>query len=81
MYYMGIEKGWTIPFSGSMETRWIRQDATLMVNHSIIKEAMKCESCHTSQGRGVMSFEDLGYSEERTKDLRNLEELKLINNK
>ena len=78
---MGIEKGWTIPFSGSMEPLWMRQDATLMVNHSITKEAMKCESCHTSPDKGVMSFEDLGYSEERTKDLRNLEELKLINKK
>lgn len=78
MYFMGIEKGWTIPFSGKMEARWMRQDATLMINHSITKESMACESCHTSKEKGVMSYEDLGYTLERIKDLRNLEELKLI---
>ena len=78
MNLMGIEKGWTIPFSGKMEPRWMRQDATLMINHSITKDALKCENCHASKEKGVLSFEDLGYTEDRVKDLRNLEELKLI---
>jgi hypothetical protein len=78
MHYMGIEKGWTIPFSGVLEPRWMRQDATLMLNHSITKDAMKCESCHAPEGQGIMPFEDLGYPAERARDLRNLEELKLI---
>ena len=81
MYFMGIEKGWSIPFSGKIEPKWMRQDATLMINHSITKEAMKCDSCHTSKEKGVMAFEELGYPESRIKDLRNLEELKLIEKK
>ncbi|MEK7263134.1 MAG: nitrite reductase [Bacteroidota bacterium] len=78
MNYMGIEKGWTIPFSNKIEPKWMRQDATLMLNHSITKEAMKCASCHTSKEKGVMPFEELGYPASRVNDLRNLEELKLI---
>jgi len=81
MYFMGIEKGWTIPFSKKIEPKWMRQDATLMINHSITKEAMNCDSCHTSKEKGVMAFEELGYPESRIKDLRNLEELKLIEKK
>ncbi len=78
MYYMGIDKGWTIPFSGNIEGKWMRQDATLMLNHSITKDAMKCESCHAEKSKGVMPFEDLGYPAARVKDLRNLEELKMV---
>ena len=78
MNYMGIEKGWTIPFSGRVEAKWMRQDATLMLNHSITKDAMACESCHAPVAKGVMSFEELGYPSARVRDLRNLEELKLI---
>jgi len=78
MNYMGIEKGWTIPFSGKIEGKWMRQEATLMLNHSISKDAMKCESCHASKEKGIMPFEELGYPPERVKDLRNLEELKMI---
>jgi hypothetical protein len=78
MYYMGIEKGWTIPFAGKIEGKWMRQDATLMLNHSITKDAMKCESCHAAKDKGVMPFEELGYPDPRVKDLRNLEELKMV---
>lgn len=78
MNLMGIEKGWSIPFSQKMEGKWMRQDATLMVNHSITKKAMQCEECHADKSKGVMPFEELGYTESRVKDLRNLEELKLI---
>jgi hypothetical protein len=78
MNYMGIEEGWKIPFSGRIEARWMRQDATLMLNHSITKDAMQCENCHAAKGQGIMPFEELGYPEERVRDLRNLEELRLI---
>jgi len=78
MNYMGIEEGWSIPFKGKIEGKWMRQDATLMINHSITKNAMKCESCHASKEKGIMPFEELGYPPERVKDLRNLEELKMI---
>ncbi|MBL0175611.1 MAG: cytochrome c3 family protein [Ignavibacteria bacterium] len=79
MNYMGIEKGWTIPFSGKIEGKWMRQDATLMLNHSITKDAMKCESCHAEKEKGVMPFEELGYPAERVNDLRNLQELRMVN--
>lgn len=78
MNYMGIEKGWTIPFSGNIQGKWMRQDATLMFNHSITKDALKCESCHAAKEKGIMPFEELGYPPERVKDLRNLEELKMV---
>ena len=79
MHYMGIDKGWTIPFSGNIEARWMRQDATLMVNHSITRDALKCEACHAPKDKGVMPFEELGYPPDRVKDLRNLPELKMVN--
>lgn len=78
MRYMGIGKGWTIPFSGRIEPRWMRQDATLMLSHSVTKDAFQCRDCHTSKDRGVMPFEELGYPPERVRDLRNLEELRFI---
>jgi hypothetical protein len=78
MHYMGIAKGWTIPFSGKIEAKWMRQDATLMLNHSITKEALGCESCHAPRGTGIMPFEELGYPPARVDDLRNLEELKMV---
>src|SRR5512138_424220 len=56
MHYMAIEKGWTIPFSGKVEGKWMRQDATLMLNHSITKDALKCESCHAPQEKGIMPY-------------------------
>ena len=78
MHYMGIEKGWTIPFGGKIEEKWMRQEATLMLNHSITKDAMKCESCHAPKEKGILPFEELGYPTERVDDLRNLKELKMI---
>ncbi len=78
MHYMGIPKGWTIPFSGNIEPRWMRQDATLMLSHSVTKEAFQCAACHAPKGKGIMPFEELGYPAERVKDLRNLQELKML---
>jgi hypothetical protein len=78
MHYMGIESGWSIPFSGRIGAKWMRQDATLMVNHSITKDAVQCASCHATADKGIMPFEELGYPPERVADLRNLAELKLV---
>ncbi len=78
MNYMGIDKGWTIPFGGRIAGKWMRQEATLMLNHSIRKQGLDCASCHASREKGIMPFEELGYPEARVKDLRNLEELKLV---
>ncbi len=78
MHYMGIGKGWTIPFGGNVEAKWMRQDATLMLSHSVTKDAFQCAQCHTSRDKGIMPFEELGYPPERVKDLRNLQELKMI---
>lgn len=80
MNYMGIEKGWTIPFSGKIEGKWMRQDATLMLNHSITKEAMQCESCHAAKDKGIIPFEELGYPDARVADLRDLQELRMVQN-
>jgi hypothetical protein len=76
MHYMAIDKGWTIPFSGKVEGKWMRQDATLMLNHGITKEARKCEECHSQ--KGIMPFERLGYTKARSDELQNLPELKLV---
>ncbi len=73
MHYMGIEKGWTIPFKGRLAARWMRQDATLMLNHSITKDAFQCQACHAPKGKGILPFEELGYPPERVKELRNLD--------
>ncbi len=78
MHYMGIDKGWTIPFSGKIEGKWMRQDATLMLSHSVTKDALKCRQCHAPRGEGIMPFEELGYPADRVNDLRNLQELKMI---
>lgn len=78
MRYMGIGTGWSIPFSGRVEARWMRQDATLMLSHSVTKDAFQCRDCHTSKEKGVMPFEALGYPPDRVRDLRDLAELRFI---
>ncbi|MDE3053634.1 MAG: hypothetical protein KGJ70_07095, partial [Gemmatimonadota bacterium] len=47
-------------------------------SHSVTKDAFQCAQCHTSKDKGIMPFEALGYPPERVKDLRNLEELKML---
>jgi len=74
MRYMGIEQGWTIPFKGRMAARWMRQDATLMLNHSITKDALACQACHGPRERAVLPFEDLGYPADRAAELRGVDQ-------
>jgi hypothetical protein len=73
MHYMGIAQGWSIPFKGQFAGRWMRQDATLMINHSITRDAFRCRSCHTAKARGILPFEDLGYSPDQVTALRSLD--------
>jgi hypothetical protein len=79
MHYMGIKKGWTIPYTHNIQAKWMRQDATLMIDHYIRKNgALQCQQCHAPAGKGIMPFEELGYPPERVKDLRNLKELQFV---
>jgi hypothetical protein len=78
MKYFGVEK-WTgeYPLENdqlkNVESHWMRQMGTLMINHGIQRTGRKCKHCHSN--RGVVNFEALGYPQERAKELRNLPEL------
>ncbi|MEO5363122.1 MAG: hypothetical protein H7838_05810, partial [Magnetococcus sp. DMHC-8] len=58
----------------NVETHWMRQMGSLMVNHGIRKEGRRCKECHSS--RGIIDFEGLGYPPERVEELRSLPEMK-----
>lgn len=80
MHYFGVET-WSTTFPigddgklRNVEPHWMRQFGTLMVNHGIQKEGLKCESCHSENG--ILDFKKLGYSPQRVKDLQKLPELK-----
>ena len=73
MHYMGIAKGWSIPFKGHIGARWMRQDATRMLNHSITADAFTCGSCHAPKGNGILPFEELGYPPDEVQALRSLD--------
>ncbi|MBF0422450.1 MAG: nitrite reductase [Magnetococcales bacterium] len=79
MTYFGV-KTWSTdyPLTANdelkhVEKHWMRQMASLMVNHGIKKEGRECRDCHTEQG--ILDFDKLGYSPERAKELRHLPEL------
>lgn len=76
MHYFGVDN-WSdeypIDDKGNLrnvEAKWMRQNATLMLNHGITKKAHTCIDCHSQNG--IMDFERLGYPKERAKKLRNL---------
>lgn len=73
MHYLGIARGWTLPFKGRIGPKWMRQDATLMLNHSITKDAFTCGSCHAPKGKGILPFEGLGYPPDEVAALRGLD--------
>ena len=80
MYYFGV-KEWSdvypIDDNGNLrnvEPHWMRQNANLMINHGIVKDGRKCSDCHSPNG--IMNFEQLGYSKEKAKELRNLKVVK-----
>lgn len=57
----------------NVEKHWMRQMASLMINHGIQRDGRVCRDCHTEQG--VIDFDKLGYTPERSKELRHLPEL------
>jgi hypothetical protein len=74
----GVEKGWRIRFRNVLRPRWMRQDATLMLNQSLAKDAVQCRACHASKVEGIMPFDELGYPPARAQDLRQLPEPKMV---
>lgn len=79
MTYFGVET-WSTEFPltekdelRKVEKHWMRQMATLMVNHGIKREGRQCRDCHAEQG--ILDFDKLGYTSERAKELRHLPEL------
>ena len=46
----------------------MRNEATLMINHSIRKAGRTCNECHSADG--ILDFEGLGYSADRAAQLR-----------
>lgn len=60
MAYMAVD-GWNTDFDPAhIAPRWMRQDATLMINHGIQKQGRACAQCHTREG-GLLDFAALGY--------------------
>ncbi|MBF0401671.1 MAG: nitrite reductase [Magnetococcales bacterium] len=80
MRYFGVGR-WSGEFplaaDGSfkkVESHWMRQMGSLMVNHGIRKEGRRCKGCHSS--KGIIDFEALGYPPERVAELQSLPEMK-----
>ncbi|MBF0136664.1 MAG: nitrite reductase [Magnetococcales bacterium] len=82
MNYFGVEK-WSgiYPMTDdgklrNVESHWMRQMGTLMINHGIKREGRGCRECHDP--KGIINFKALGYPEERIRDLTQLPELEKI---
>ncbi|MBU0509987.1 nitrite reductase [bacterium] len=73
MAYMAVD-GWNTSFDpNKIEPRWMRQDATLMINHGIQKQGRSCNACHTRDG-GLLDFRALGYPDDEAVSLATLME-------
>ncbi len=73
MEYMKVD-GWNTHFSAERTApRWMRQEATLMINHGIVKNGHSCADCHTRQGN-LLNFEALGYTKDEAATLGTLME-------
>ena len=83
MKYFGILDGWKADYPlskfypGKIEPHWMRQMGTIALNHGISQRGFACKVCHTSSG-GLLNFRELGYTDERIKDLENLPEMKIF---
>ncbi|MBF0177582.1 MAG: nitrite reductase [Magnetococcales bacterium] len=82
MNYFGVEK-WSgiYPMTEdgklrNVESHWMRQMGTLMINHGIKREGRGCRECHDPNG--IINFKALGYPEDRIRDLTHLPELEKI---
>jgi hypothetical protein len=68
MKYMAVD-GWNTRFDiEKIAPTPMRNEATLMINHSIQKAGRRCNECHTADG--LLDFEALGYSPDRVAELR-----------
>ncbi|MBF0154625.1 MAG: cytochrome b/b6 domain-containing protein [Magnetococcales bacterium] len=82
MNYFGVDKWSGIYPIGddgqlrNVESHWMRQMGTLMVNHGIQREGRGCRECHDPNG--IINFKALGYPEDRIRDLTHLPELEKI---
>ncbi|GIX07493.1 MAG: hypothetical protein KatS3mg115_1896 [Candidatus Poribacteria bacterium] len=81
MAYFGVEEWKDVyPLQDgelvNVEPHWMRQMATLMVNHGIQREGWGCQDCH--RPNGILDFAALGYPPERVRDLENLPELERL---
>lgn len=83
MKYFGILEGWKTDYPlddtypGKIEPHWMRQMGTIALNHGISQKGFACTVCHTPS-KGLLNFRELGYSDDRVKDLENLPELKIF---
>jgi hypothetical protein len=83
MEYFGVGE-WTMAYpldeanKKNIETHWMRQMGTLMINHAIQAEGFSCRTCHTPTN-GLLNFDLLGYSKARADELRNLPDLDAYN--
>ncbi|MCF8259405.1 MAG: hypothetical protein K9J12_01410 [Melioribacteraceae bacterium] len=83
MNYFGVDE-WSSEYpldengkiTENVKPFWMRQYGTLMFNHGIQKEGRECVDCHSNQG--IMPFEKLGYTADKSKMLRNLPEMKIF---
>ncbi|WP_295457092.1 multiheme c-type cytochrome [uncultured Thiodictyon sp.] len=75
MSYFGVAGGWKTNYplvNGTLvnvEPHWMRQMATLTINHGIQAKGRDCRECHAPDG--IMDFAGLGYPPERVAELRN----------
>jgi len=82
MKYFGIEEGWkpqhplAPDYPGKIEPHWMRQMGTIALNHGIRARGFGCVACHAEGG--LMRYDELGYSPERSRELVNLPELKMF---
>jgi len=79
MHYFGVPT-WSVRYPmkngklRNVETHWMRQMGTLMVNHGIQRKGRWCHDCH--KPGGVMDYRSLGYPPDRAADLEDLPELR-----
>lgn len=82
MKYFGVDE-WSDEYPLDEEGRlrnisekWMRQYGTLMVNHGIQRQGRTCVECHSE--KGILNFEELGYTKERADELKHLPEIRVF---
>ncbi len=76
MAYFGVDRWDTTHPLGpdgevrNVESHWMRQMGSLMINHGIERNGRQCADCHSEDG--ILDFIALGYTEDRAYELENL---------